>query len=76
MAKKAARRLKPAPGWYHDKGHPLWTIIILLVLTGMLYMNATRFDSTEGRTLLGVIMATALREFLGRGRHGGVSDHS
>lgn len=55
-------RVAPAPAWmravrrYWDlippSNHGVWSIARLGILGGVLYMNASNFDITEGRTLM------------------------
>lgn len=50
----------------NSPGHPIWGIlrltILMLVLTGILYFNASDFDATEIKTLTQYFLAAASLE--------------
>ena len=54
--------------WYHDGKHPLWTIAIIVTITGaavvLSLVNATSFDWGEGRTVIGTATVAGLGKII------------
>jgi hypothetical protein len=43
-----------------DKEHPIWPIIRVIVVAGMLWMTASKFDETEGVVIGGHSMVEVI----------------
>ena len=73
MAKKRPARPRPvrrSSRWsLPAAGHPAWPIVRVLIsttaLTVFLYVNASHFDMTEGKSIVGVVAVNLLLEGLG-----------
>lgn len=50
----------------NDKNHPVWSLlrltVLALALTLLSWINASNFDSTEAKTIVGVLIASLAAE--------------
>lgn len=50
----------------NDKNHPIWPLLRLVVmmasLTALLWLNASHFDATEVKTIIGMLIANVAAE--------------